>query len=84
MNAGELPQYLTPLQFAAITHSHKRSVLNAIATGRIRCERLEPHTLVIPVSEISRLQRQGDFPKTLETFPGLVKTVKPLPKYPAG
>ncbi|MBV8899686.1 MAG: hypothetical protein JOY92_06190 [Verrucomicrobia bacterium] len=55
MNAGELPQYLTLLQFAALTHSHKRSVLNAIATGRIRCERLEQHTLVIPSSEISRI-----------------------------
>jgi len=58
MNAGELPQYLTPLQFAAITHSHKRSILNAIATGRIRCERLEPHVLMIPASEISRLHRR--------------------------
>jgi hypothetical protein len=58
MNALELPQYLTPLQFAAVTHSHKRSVLNAIATGRIRCERLEHHTLMIPASEISRLHRR--------------------------
>jgi hypothetical protein len=58
MNAGEFPQYLTPLQFAAATNSHKRSVLNAIATGRIRCERLEHHTLVIPASEISRIHRR--------------------------
>jgi hypothetical protein len=55
MNAGELPRYLTLLQFAALTRSHKRSILNAIATGRIRCERLEHHTLVIPSSEISRI-----------------------------
>ena len=59
MNAGELPQYLTLLEFAAITHSHKRSVLNAIATGRIRCERLEHQTLVIPASEISRIDRRN-------------------------
>ena len=58
MNPGELPQYLTPLQFAAVTQSHKRSVLNAIATGRIRCERLEHHTLMIPASEISRIHRR--------------------------
>jgi hypothetical protein len=65
MNALELPQYLTLLQFAAVTHSHKRSVLNAIATGRIRCERLEHHTLVIPASEISRIHSRGT--KRLET-----------------
>jgi hypothetical protein len=59
MNAGEFPQYLTLLQFAAITHAHKRSVLNAIATGRIRCERLEHHTLVIPASEISKIHRRA-------------------------
>lgn len=58
MNAVELPQYLTPLEFAALTHSHKRSVLNAIATGRIRCERSGHHTLIIPVSEISRIHRR--------------------------
>jgi hypothetical protein len=59
MNASELPEYLTPLEFAAVTHSHKRSVLTAIATGRIRCERLGHHTLMIPASEISKIHRRG-------------------------
>ena len=59
MNALELPQYLTLPQFAEVTHCHKLTILNAIATGRIRCERLEHRTLMIPASEISRIHRRG-------------------------
>ena len=59
MNALELPQYLTLLQFAEVTQSHKRTILNAIATGRIRCERLAHRTLMIPASEISRIHSRG-------------------------
>ena len=59
MNALELPQYLTLPQFAEVTHSHKRAILNAIATGRIHCEHLEHRTLMIPASEINRIHGRG-------------------------
>ena len=55
MDPLDLPAYLTPLQFATLTHCHKRQVLNAIATGRIRCQRLEGHTLMIPVGETRKM-----------------------------
>jgi hypothetical protein len=60
MNAAELPEYLTPLEFAAVTHCHKRSILTAIATGRVRCERSKEHTLVIPATEVSRIRNRAD------------------------
>ena len=59
MNALELPQYLTFPKFAEVTHSHKRAIVNAIAPGRIRCERFEHRTLMIPASEISRIHSRG-------------------------
>jgi hypothetical protein len=55
MDPLDLPAYLTPLQFAALTRCHKRQVLNALATGRIRCQRLKDHTLMIPVSETRKM-----------------------------
>lgn len=54
ISLSELPDVLTPKEFAAAVRKGKNYPFDEIRAGRLRCVRLSPRAIRIPKSEVLR------------------------------